>query len=449
MNVETATPVDERPVSRRWWARAALAAVIVAIILPIAVSGLRALLTLLLVCVICAVVIVVAAYWFLISRGAVRALAAVVVVLPIPFVAIYLIREGQLWVVIVSAALVVVAIACARRALRPTPAQSLMPEHPAPPVLHPFLVMNPRSGGGKVVRFDLQRRAEALGAEVALLSGPEHLDVTELARDAVRRGADLLGVAGGDGTQALVAAVAAEYHVPFLVISAGTRNHFALDLGLDRKDPARCLDALYDGVEVYVDLGWINGRPFVNNASFGVYAEVVQSPQYRDDKTRTVLRMLPDLLGSGAGTRLSARVGDDTVTGPQAILVSNGPYATNDVAGLGRRTRIDSGLLGVVTVSVADTAQAVGLLRSGHGQGLVQRTTTEVVVDADVAEIPVGVDGESVRLPTPVRCTITPAALRVRVPRERPEIRVAPPQLDWIRLWNLLRPGPVGRRVGG
>ena len=97
--------------------------------------------------------------------------------------------------------------------------------------------MNPRSGGGKVARFRLRERAEELGAEVALLDRPG-TDVQQLARDALARGADLLGVAGGDGTQALVAQVAAEHDVPFLVISAGTRNHFALDLGLDREDPA-------------------------------------------------------------------------------------------------------------------------------------------------------------------------------------------------------------------
>ena len=65
--------------------------------------------------------------------------------------------------------------------------------------------MNPRSGGGKVVRFDLAAKAEALGAEVTLLDGPGYVDVAALVRDAVDRGADLLGVAGGDGTQALVA----------------------------------------------------------------------------------------------------------------------------------------------------------------------------------------------------------------------------------------------------
>src|SRR5690606_34538478 len=156
--------------------------------------------------------------------------------------------------------------------------------------------------------YDLQRKAEELGAEVVLLSGPQQLDVTELAEQAVERGADLLGVAGGDGTQALVAAVAAHHRLPFVVISAGTRNHFALDLGLDREDPAAGLDALRDGVELRVDLGRINGRPFVNNASFGVYAEVVRSPQYRADKTATVLQMLPDLLGEQGRPGLRAHI---------------------------------------------------------------------------------------------------------------------------------------------
>ncbi|MFE0749284.1 diacylglycerol/lipid kinase family protein [Gordonia sp. NPDC058843] len=425
------------PTTRRWWARAAMALAVAAIVLPVAAAGVLRLVGLVLICGACVVVIVAAMYWFLVSRGVLRVVSAALAVLPVVVLVVFLVRERQLWVVIVAALLAAAAVGCGRRALRPSRADSLMPEHPARDVHRPFVIMNPRSGGGKVVRFDLQRKAEDLGVEVTLLSGPEEIDVARLARDAVARGADLLGVAGGDGTQALVAGVAAEAGVPFLVISAGTRNHFALDLGLDRQDPSRCLDALRDGVEFRVDLCHINGRPFVNNASFGIYAEVVQSPEYRDDKTRTVLRMLPDLLGRGARSGLRAVIGDEGVDDPQAILVSNGPYATNDVAGLGRRTRIDEGRLGVVTVSVPDTRQAVGLLRRTHDRGLVQRTTTEVTVDADAETIPVGVDGESLRLTTPVRCTITPGALRVRVPRHRPETRVAPPQLDWLQLWYL------------
>ncbi|MFD6064876.1 diacylglycerol/lipid kinase family protein, partial [Rhodococcus wratislaviensis] len=234
-----------------------------------------------------------------------------------------------------------------------------------------------------------------------------------------------------------VAAVGAENNLPFLVISAGTRNHFAMDLGLDRADPSRCLDALRDGVEVAVDLGRINGRPFVNNASFGVYAEVVRSPAYRDDKTGTVLQMLPDLLAGQGGAPLFTRIGNVTVRNPQAVLVSNNPYGTSDLAGLNRRDRLDRGVLGAVTISVASARQAVGLLRRANVRGLTQHTTTEVLVDADTRQTPVGVDGESLLLTTPVRCTIEPGALRIRVPRDRPGVRPAEPTLDWVRLREL------------
>ena len=165
-----------------------------------------------------------------------------------------------------------------------------------------------------------------------------------LARQAVDGGADLLGVAGGDGTQALVAGIAAGRDVPMLVISAGTRNHFALDLGLDRDDPSTCLDALADGVELRIDLGLIGDRTFVNNASFGAYAQVVQSPAYRDDKTGTALAMLPDLLTGHQGPRLVVRAGGRVILdGPQAVLVSNNPYEAGDIAGLGRASRLDQG----------------------------------------------------------------------------------------------------------
>jgi diacylglycerol kinase family enzyme len=298
--------------------------------------------------------------------------------------------------------------------------------------------MNPRSGGGTDVRFVVREKAERVGADVDILEGPEPLDVAALARDALARGADLLGVAGGDGTQALVAGVAAENDVPFVVISAGTRNHFALDLGLDREDPSTCLAALTeDAVELHVDLGTVAGRTFVNNASFGAYAAVVQSPAYRDDKTRTTLTLLPDLLSGGAAPRLTAQADGVTVEHPQAVLVSVDPYGTGDVAGLGRRTRLDAGVLGVVAVNVDSAPQAVGLLRRASERGLTVRTASEVVVTADTPEIPVGIDGEAVTLPTPVRCAIRPGVLRVRVPRTRPGVPPRRPKWDWVRLRRL------------
>ena len=322
-----------------------------------------------------------------------------------------------------------------------------MPVREVPPPKRAFVIMNPRSGDGKVGKFGLKEKAEALGAEVALLEGPGVVDVAALARQAVADGADLLGVAGGDGTQALVAGIAAEHDLPFLVISAGTRNHFAMDLGLDRDNPAACLDALTgDGVEQRIDLGVIGGRTFVNNASFGAYAEVVESPAYRDDKRGTTLQMLPDILNGHRGAKLTARAGDTTVTGPQALLVSNDPYEMGDIAGLSRRVRLDAGTLGVVAVTVNSARQALELLRRGRGRGVTVLTADEVVVEADVPEVPVGIDGETVMMPTPVRCTIRPRALRVRVPRNRPGIRPPKPALDWPTLRQLAssRTSPAG-----
>ena len=69
------------------------------------------------------------------------------------------------------------------------------------------------------------------------------LDLEQLARDAIARGADCLGMAGGDGSQALVASIAVECGLPFVCVSAGTRNHFAQDLGLDRDDPRKSVYA--------------------------------------------------------------------------------------------------------------------------------------------------------------------------------------------------------------
>jgi diacylglycerol kinase family enzyme len=421
-------------VAQRWLARLALVAAAAAVLVPPVAAGLRQSLALVLVGLAGLALTLAGAWWALAHKGPVRWLAAALAVAaPLTVLVLYTSR-GLLWVVLLALGLLALAVAAGRAALRRDAIPERMREHDVPPPRRPFLIMNPRSGGGKVVRFGLKDKAEALGAEVAVLEGPGTVDVGELARQAVADGADLLGVAGGDGTQALVAGIAAEHNIPLLVISAGTRNHFALDLGLDREDPSRCLDALTDGVELHVDLGSIAGRPFVNNASFGAYAAVVQSPAYRDDKRNTTMHMLPDLLVGHQGPRLVARAGNVTIEGPQAVLVSNNVYGMGDIAGLGRRARLDRGTLGMFAVTVSSAVQAAGLVRGTQSRGLTRLADREVVVDADTAEIPVGVDGEALVLDTPVRCTVQPAALRVRVPRDRPGVPDPKPIMDWKRL---------------
>ncbi len=422
--------------SQRWLARLSLALAFLSIAVVLAFAGLKSV-AMLGVGLTAAAVSLAAAFLVLSRRGVLRWLSlAVFVLAPITVIIAYAFAS-LLWVAVVAAAGWFLAGVTARAALAGNRMDWRMPEFPAAPARHPFLIMNPRSGGGKVTKFDLRRKAEALGAEVFLISGPEPVDVAEVARKAVAAGSDLLGVAGGDGTQALVAGVAAEHGIPFMVITAGTRNHFALDLGLDRADPAACLAALSDGVELRVDLGVIGDQTFVNNASFGAYAEVVQTPAYRGDKLGTTMDTLPELLHGHRGARLSAVADGVTIDAPQALLVASNPYGTGDIAGLGRRARLDRGVLGVVAVTVDSARQAVGLLRGRHTSGLRVLTARTVVVTASSERIPVGIDGEAVSMPVPVRCAIRPGALRVRVPRDRPGVPPPKAAISWSRLRRL------------
>ncbi|WSQ14534.1 diacylglycerol kinase family protein [Streptomyces sp. NBC_01231] len=377
-------------------------------------------------------------WWALAHRGPARLLGALLALAaPVGVLVLYAV-SGLLVVAVAAVASWALGLVCARSALRRLRKPHGMHTRSARPPRRPVLIMNPRSGGGKVGQHNLVERAEALGARVVLLDLDTDPDPVALARQAVAEGADLLGVAGGDGTQALVAGVAAEHGLPFLVVAAGTRNHFAMDLGLDRDDPAACLDALSDGVELRLDLGDVEGRPFVNTVSFGAYAEIVQSPDYRDAKAATALEQLPDLLVGDGGASLDVRADDERVHTPQALLVSNNPYGRADPLGGGRRPRLDAGRLGVIAVRVEGPAQAAELaLRGERASSITALKARRVVVEADEELIPVAVDGEALTLPQPVVCTVRPGVLRVRVPRHRPGAPYVAPSVDWRRVVRL------------
>lgn len=386
-------------------------------------------------------------WWFIAHRGLARWLGAAVAAAT-PVVLVILSVTAGFWLAAIGvAALATAGLLTAGAAARDlnrlheSPRPRSRTRRPSPP-RRPVLIMNPASGGGKVAEYDLVAKAEALGARVLLLDPGTDQDVAQMARDAVVDGADLLGVAGGDGTQALVAAVAAEHGLPFLVLSAGTRNHFAMDLGLDRADPAAGLAALRDGVELRVDLGMAGDRPFVNTASFGAYAEIVQNPQYRDSKAVTALAHLPDLVASDE-TALAVEADGDPLPAPQVLLVSNNPYLQSGTLGGGRRPRLDRGVLGVVAVHVGGALRAAELALLGAGSGAVTvRDARQVRINADQAKIPVAVDGEALDLQVPVVCTIHPGALRVRVPRHR----TAPSQRRPLRAeWRTVLGLALGR----
>ena len=237
------------------------------------------------------------------------------------------------------------------------------PGKPVPAARHGVLIMNLKSGGGKAEKFHLVDECRARGIEPVVLQRGD--DLLQLARDAIDRGADVVGMAGGDGSQALVASIAAERGVPMVVIPAGTRNHFALDIGLDRDDVVGALDAYGEARERTIDLADVNGRIFVNNVSLGLYATIVQSPEYRDAKRETTLAALPEMLGPGSEPFDLRFTTPDGVEhdGAHVIQVSNGPYGTT-TGGITSRPRLDTGQLGVFSLVVPD---AVAATRADRG----------------------------------------------------------------------------------
>jgi diacylglycerol kinase family enzyme len=284
---------------------------------------------------------------------------------------------------------------------------------PVTPPERPVLFYNPKSGGGKAERFGLAREARARGIEpIELTRGT---DLGELVQKAVADGADALAMAGGDGSQAAVAAMAAELDLPYACVPAGTRNHFALDLGVDRDDVVGALDAFVDGGERRVDLAEVNGRVFVNNVSLGLYAEAVQRPGYREAKLRTLLDTAPDVLGSGDKLNLAWHgPGGHEHRSGAAVLVSNNRYRLGRAVGSGTRPRIDDGLLGI-------TVAAAPIGRPGR---LAQRpwrewSAPEFEVRSDHPVV-AGIDGEAVTLDPPLRFRIKTGALRVRISRNHP-----------------------------
>ncbi len=296
----------------------------------------------------------------------------------------------------------------ARRAFKP---ESSLPS--ARPPRHPVVFINPRSGDGRAEEVGLAAAARERGLETVVLEPGQ--DLAELVREAVGRGADGLAMAGGDGSQALVATIAAEHDLPYVCIPSGTRNHFALDLGVDREDVVGALDAFVDGGERYVDLGEVNGRVFVNNVSLGVYAEAVGQDEYRAAKIRTLMETLVDTLGPNAEpAELRWRDGDGTEhTSTALILVSNNVYRLGATIGSGTRPRLDEGVLGVV-----DFEPPVPGPESSAGR-YNELKLPELEVECD-GPIPLGVDGESLTMQSPLRFRIRPKALRVRIAHSHP-----------------------------
>ncbi len=381
--------------------------------------------------VLAAIGLACAAAWYGLTRtGGARLLGSGIAILAVAVIVAVLIADGDH---VVQALVIVVGLGLMLLATR-SAFKVHVPLRRVPDPHHPVLFYNPKSGGGKAEKFHLADEARARGIEpIELKLGT---DLEQLVRRAAAEGADALAMAGGDGSQAVVAMVAAEQGLPYACIPAGTRNHFALDLGVDRNDVVGALDAFVGGCERRVDLAEVNGRVFVNNVSIGLYAEAVQREGYREAKLRTILDTLPEVLGpegQGLDLRWTGPGGHEHSSGA-AILVSNNRYRLGRAVASGTRPRIDDELLGITIASVPVA-----------GRRLLQRpwrewSTPTFEVDAD-GPIAAGVDGEAATLDAPLRFRILPGVLRVRIAAAHPGASpsAAMPEGAWETVLALAR----------
>ena len=410
-------------IGRRLWAAGALLFALLAIGLAVAVAvahfpkGLSVL--------VCLVLAACAAWYGVRRRGTARMIGIGAAALLLCGAIVLVIIEGRVLEDLLVIAGVAGALVAARIAFR-VHVQWPQAERPA----HPVLFFNPKSGGGKAERFHLANEARRRGIEAVELKRGD--DLEQLVRGAVARGADALAMAGGDGSQAIVAMIAAELDLPYACIPAGTRNHFALDLGVDRDDVVGALDAFVNGGERNVDLAEVNGQVFVNNVSLGLYADAVQRPGYREAKLHTLLDTVPEVLGPDAERPSLRWKGPSGQQSAVAILVSNNAYRLGRALGSGTRPQLDRGVLGI-TVLAPITSTAGG--SASRRLAMQQWTTAQFEVDSD-GPAAAGIDGEAMHLDPPLRFRIRPGALRVRIAPHHPG--ASPSALQPDKPWQMI-----------
>lgn len=249
-------------------------------------------------------------------------------------------------------------------------------------------------------------------------------DARELASEAAERGAEALGVAGGDGSLGVIAAVALERELPFVPIPFGTRNHFARDVGFDRDDPVGAL-AAFAGPERRVDVGAVGERVFLNNVSLGVYASFVHDPARKTrNRLMALARMAPAGLGRSRRPLALALEAEGRCENHLALVavVANNHYALASMADAGERERLDEGLLYLYVIEAVGRRALLALLvkaalgRPEDAHGWAEWSATRLRVEPPRPRVHAAIDGEPAVLESPLEFELRPRALRVLVP---------------------------------
>jgi diacylglycerol kinase family enzyme len=267
-------------------------------------------------------------------------------------------------------------------------------------------------------------RDRGIEARVMLLDSGEQL--IEAANQAVRDGASMIVAGGGDGTVSAVASCLADTGVRLGVLPMGTLNHFAKDLGIPLElDEA--VAVLKSGREAQVDVAEVNGQPFLNNSSLGLYPDIVRERERQQARLGRgkwpafIWACLAALRRYSFHTVRLHVEGRELVRRTPFVFVGNNDY---DLSGrdIGERHRLDEGEL---CVWVAHRPGRLGLLwfalAALFGQlhrvhGFDRLKTPRLLIETHASRLRVSTDGEVQELDAPLDYRCRPRALRVRVP---------------------------------
>lgn len=296
-------------------------------------------------------------------------------------------------------------------------------------------IVNPCSGRnrrrpwlvGAIRDFASQR---SLDADVTVTEGPRH--ATDLAREAVRSGCDVVVAVGGDGTMNEVAQAITNTPAALALVPCGSGNGLALHLGLPRT-LAGALHLVAGGVEhvVTIDTGLVDDRPFFNAMGLGFDAEVSQR------FNGLVRRGLPAYIRATLGVLRKVRAERCTIIAGEhresldALLVAVGnsdQYGNN--ARIAPGARVDDGLLDLVAIretsllGLAAMAPRLFLGNLDRHPKVTRLRGASFTIERAAPGV-VHTDGETHAMGRKITVRVNPGSLRVLIPA-RCRLRMSP-----------------------
>ena len=291
------------------------------------------------------------------------------------------------------------------------------------------VIVNATSGLGHsdAALEDLRRLFREAGAESEVFPARDGGHLQELVRAAMKRSPSILVVGGGDGTVSSVAQLTRGTSTALGVLPMGTLNHFARDMGLPVELPDAVKVAV-TGRRVAIDMGEVNGSAFLNNASIGLYPDLVrdrQRQQRRLGRSKRAAMLWAILAVMRRTPKVHIRVevdGKPLEINAPFVFVGNNEYLMEGFQ-IGQRASLEDGELSVYTTRRRTAGELFRLalralfLRLHQADDFIATAARRLTVESRHKRLLVATDGEvrSMDLPLVFRCL--PRTLLVMAPQ--------------------------------